>query len=127
MRFKKTLYTLNIGFCLLLGTIAGDIVRADQDRMPIVTGEHWTKASEGEKKAFLVGVGTMLVAERAAQGNPPPPLSKSLIPTLATGLSPFTFVQVMQKIDAYYADNAAQLKRPVIEVIWYELAVPNAK
>ena len=94
--------------------------------LPVATGEHWTTATEREKKAFLLGMGTMIKVEYEIQGEDPPPDDKTFIQTLVKGLSKFTLTSAMEAIDAWYAANPDQLERPVVEVIWFELTLPNA-
>jgi hypothetical protein len=93
--------------------------------LPMVTGEHWTTATEREKKAFLLGMGTIIEVEQEIQGENPPADDKTFIQTLVRGLSKFTITTAMEAIDTWYSSNADQLKRPVIEVIWFELTLPN--
>ena len=91
--------------------------------VPVVTGENWNKSSPQEREAFLVGAATIMELEQEVQGTPPPP--KSTIDTWCKGLSHFTFDQMAAAIDKWYADNPDKLSRPVVEVMWYELAKPN--
>jgi hypothetical protein len=107
--------------CLLL--ILSGLARAE---LPIATGEHWTTATEREKKAFLLGFATMAKIEYEIQGTSPPPDDKTFIQLMVKGLSKYNLTSAMEAIDAWYAANPDQLKRPVIEVIWFELTLPNA-
>jgi hypothetical protein len=102
-------------------------VTASARELPIITGEHWTTATEREKKAFLIGMGTIIEAEQELQGaNPAPEVrERSFIPDLVEGLSKYSINTAMEAIDAYYSKNPAEVKRPVIEVIWFELTLPN--
>ena len=43
----------------------------------------------------------------------------------AEGLSPYTFDQMVATIDKWYAEHPDQLKRPVVSVMWYEMAKPH--
>ncbi|MCP5425563.1 MAG: hypothetical protein H6970_10920 [Gammaproteobacteria bacterium] len=100
---------------------------ASARELPIVTGEHWTTATEREKKAFLLGMETIIKVEQELQGSNPGPeiRERSFIPDLVKGLSQYTITTAMQAIDAYYAKNPDKVKRPVLEVIWFELTLPN--
>jgi hypothetical protein len=95
----------------------------------IVTGEHWVKSTPEQKRAYLIGVANVLQIERAYHGrrNNPPSDDQSLIPRMAKGLSGTTLDGVSQGLDAWYAKNPEQLKRPVIEVIWFEMVVPGLR
>ncbi|NJN46382.1 MAG: hypothetical protein HC808_07805 [Candidatus Competibacteraceae bacterium] len=103
------------------------VTTAQATELPILTGEHWTESTVAQKRAFLFGMATMLEAEQEAQGENPSQevIENSLVPTLVKGLDEYTIVTAMEAIDAYYGQNSDQLKRPVIEVIWFELALPN--
>jgi hypothetical protein len=93
------------------------------NEVPIITGEHWTKSSPQERKAFLVGAATIIELEQEVQGTPPP--QKSTIDTWCKGLSHFTFDEMTAAVDKWYADHPDKIARPVVEVLWYELAKPN--
>lgn len=91
-----------------------------------VTGREWASASEREKKAFLYGLGTMIQLEHevARQQNLPAE-RPSLVPTFIRGLEHTNLVGVMRFVDDYYARNPARLDRPVVDVIWRDIAVPG--
>ena len=103
----------------LLTTIAGGT------ELPVVTGEHWTSATDNEKRAFLVGIATALEVEQEFQAINPQASGASMVPIMIQGLDRFTLTEIMQGVDSWYAGNGEQLDRPVIEVLWYELALPN--
>jgi hypothetical protein len=121
MWLHRYLYFTLSAFCLLL--VLSGLARAE---LPIATGEHWTTATEREKKALLLGMGTIIKIEHEIQGKNPPPDDKTFIQLLVKGMSKYTITSAMEAIDAWYAANPDQLKRPVIEVIWFELTLPNA-
>lgn len=120
----KTLRYLTV---IATGLIWLTVVTPVSAQEAVATGEHWTTASVQEKRAFLLGMGTIIDLEQEFQGaNPPKAVSEhSLIPKFAEGLKGYTIPTAQQAIDAWYAANPGQLKRSVIEVIWYELTVPN--
>jgi hypothetical protein len=92
-------------------------------QIPVVTGEHWTQSSPQERKAFLVGAATIIELDQEVQGTAP--AKNSTIDAWAHGLSGYTFDQMVAAIDKWYADHPDKLRRPVIEIMWYELAQPN--
>lgn len=91
-----------------------------------VTGREWTSATEGEKKAFLYGLGTMIQLEHelAKQQNLPAE-RPSLVPTFIRGLEHANLVGIMRFVDDYYARNPARQERPVVDVIWRDIALPG--
>ena len=96
MHMWQTLLTLSILCLTLLGIVAP--ARAE---LPVVTGEHWTTASEREKKAFLIGMGTLLEVEQEIHGDNPPSDEQSFVPALIRGLSKFTITSAMQNINSW--------------------------
>lgn len=95
--------------------------------VPLVTGEHWTKSSMQERKAFLIGATTIMELEQEVQGTPPPPPDKSLIDVWCRGLSHYSYDDMVKAIDTWYAGHPDKMSRPVVEVMWYELAKPSAE
>ena len=106
--------------CLL---VLGGIAKADE--VPMVTGEHWTKSSDDIKKAYLVGVLNVLQVEYAYEVPAPPNDTQSLVPRLAKGLKGQTLDGVRDRLNGWYAAHPDQLKRPVLETIWFEIVVPG--
>ncbi|WP_300162666.1 hypothetical protein [Solidesulfovibrio sp.] len=102
--------------------LAAPALAADY-QIPVVTGEHWTKSSPEERKAFLVGAATVIELDQEVQGATP--AVNSTIDAWARGLAPYTFDQMVAALDKWYAEHPDKLRRPVIEVMWYELAQPN--
>ncbi|MGF1529201.1 MAG: hypothetical protein ACFCBW_20820 [Candidatus Competibacterales bacterium] len=99
---------------------------AQQTPVPVVTGQNWVNATEGEKLAFLLGMATVIEIEQELQeANPPRELS-SLVPTLVEGLDGMRLRDIMLELDNWYVANGDQLTRPVVETLWFELALPNA-
>lgn len=120
---RKFSRRLALGLFLCL-TMAVSAWAADR-QIPVVTGEHWVKSSPQEREAFLLGAGTIIELDQEVQGTPPAP--NSTINVWAKGLSPYTFQQMAAAINKWYADHPDKLSRPVVEVMWYELARPNCQ
>jgi hypothetical protein len=118
---RKTLWRMLGGLVLTLA-LAVPALAADYE-VPVVTGEHWTKSTPQERKAFLVGAATIIELEQEVQGDTPP--KKTTIDVWCKGLSPYTIDQMITAIDAWYATNPDKLARPVVEVMWFELAKPK--
>jgi hypothetical protein len=94
---------------------------------PQATGEHWTMATEREKRAYLLGMASIIDLEIETQGTNPPEVvrNNSVIREFSTGLRDYSIPEVQQAIDAWYAAHPDQITRPVLETIWFELALPN--
>jgi hypothetical protein len=91
----------------------------------VVNGEQWTSSSDAVKKAYLVGVANMVQVERAYHGASPPPDAQSIVPRMAKGMQGQTLDSVREGVDRWYAANPGKLKRPVLDVIWFEMTVPG--
>jgi hypothetical protein len=93
--------------------------------IPVITGEHWTTSSEEMKKAYLVGIANVLQIETAYHAENPPTDAQSFVPRLVKGLQGQTLDSVREGLNRWYAENLDQLQRPVIETVWFEMAVPG--
>lgn len=93
--------------------------------IPVVTGEQWTTSNPAVKKAYLVGLANMAQVEAAYSSGNPPSDAQSFIPRLAKGMQGQTLDAVSSGIDKWYAANPDKLKRPVLDIIWFEMAVPG--
>ena len=110
--------------CLALALTCGSASAAD---VPLVDGTLWTKSTDDVKKAYLVGLANMVQLEVAYNTNDPLPEKNSLSPRLAKGLTGQTLASVQEALDKWYAANPGKLQRPVIETIWFEIALPGLK
>ena len=111
------------GLALALAVAVAVPALAQDYEMPVVTGEHWQRSTPQERKAFVLGAATLIELDQEVQGTPP--AKNSTIDAWAKGLSHFTFDQMVAAIDKWYAEHPDKATRPVIEVMWYELAKPN--
>ena len=109
MKFSRKL-VLVLG--IAVASVTATSVHAAE--IPVVTGEHWTRSSDDVKKAYLVGF----------QGKPPAD-AESFVPRLVKGLQGQTLDSVREGLNQWYAANPGKLQRPVIETIWFEMAVPG--
>jgi len=92
-----------------------------------VTGVHWTKSTEEQKKAYLIGIANIAQIEMAYAGASPLSDDQSILPRMARGLKGETLDSVREGLNKWYAANPGRLDRPVIETIWYEMVVPGLK
>ena len=121
---RLTILLLPVFFAVLsMSAWAGENVAAD---LTIVTGEHWSPASLEQKRAYLFGVGNVLEVEQAMAGEQYANMrERSLVPVLLEGLSGMSISDMVVQIDKYYADNPDQINRPVLEVMYLEMALPR--
>ncbi len=99
--------------------------QAANSTFPVVTGEHWVNASPDEKLAFIAGLTTMIELEKEVQGNTPPENQRTLIPAWVSGLSRFTLKDIVAKLDDVFKNKPELKAKPVVEVLWYEVAFPK--
>lgn len=99
-------------------------LRARAEAIAEVTGVHWVKSTDSEKKAYLIGIANIAHIELAYQGGALTD-DQTILPRMARGLKGETLDSVRLGLDAWYAANPARLDRPVIETIWYEMVVPG--
>jgi hypothetical protein len=113
---------------LVFGSAVWGEVNNDPD-LVLVTGEHWTASSREQKVAYLFGIGNVLEVEQAMQGKVPASIIRknSIVPVMINGLSDLSTSQLREMIDQWYEKKPDQLKRPVIEVLYLEFALPKVK
>lgn len=128
---RRLFFTTGPSLCLLVslivfGALCLDATQALAKReVPLVTGEHWIKASNGEKLSYLLGMATIIELEKEYQGEKPIP--ESLNYKLVKGLHDHSLQEIKQHLDTYYQQHPDKQQRPVVEVIWYELVSPDLK
>ena len=109
----------------LVLAVASGIARAQE--IPVVTGEHWTRSSVEMKKAYLVGMANIVLIEIAYEGANPVSDAQSILPRMVKGLKGQTLDSVREALDRWYAAHPDQIRRPVVETIWFELVVPGLR
>ncbi len=82
MRMKSVLRSA--AFVTLVTLAAGWGIACAQE-MPLVTGEHWVKASEEKKKAYLVGIANVGIVEAALSAANPVSDAQRILPRMVEG------------------------------------------
>jgi len=121
-RLTMSLFMLFAGVVLLSASAS---VRAEDKPFPVVTGDHWVNATPAERMAFISGLTTMIELEKEVQGTTPPQDQRSLIPAWVGGLSRFTLKEIVAALDDIYTKKPELKAKPVVEVLWYEVAFPK--
>ncbi|AHV93372.1 hypothetical protein FYA67_10045 [Bordetella holmesii] len=86
----------------------------------VVDGNGWLGASDQERRAFLVGVANMIVAENAyakRRDQAAPGAAKAI----TDALSGMNLWQWSERVTAWYRANPDKLSTPVMGVIWRDL------
>ena len=121
---KLSFLYLSILLAVLCAPAWGD--RQSAADLTIVTGEHWTGAGLAEKRAYLFGVGNLLEIEQAMAGDDYATMrGRSIVPVLLEGLSGTSIADIVAQLDKFYADHPDQTTRPVLEVLYIEMALPR--
>ena len=118
---------MHLVMALSLVMLASFTSAAHADEVALVTGVHWTKSTDDQKKAYLIGIANMAQVELAYQGSAPAADSQSVIPRMAKGLKGQTLDSVREALNKWYAAHPDQMQRPVVETIWFEMVVPGLK
>jgi hypothetical protein len=91
-------------------------------RMP--TGEHWSKATDTERRAYVLGILNMAMVEYQLSG--PNPKHRTTVAKMVKALDGMAVPQIVETIDAYYKSNPDQQQQRIIEVIWFQMVAPKA-
>lgn len=122
---------------------------------PVVNGDIWMKSTPEEQKAFLAGMaviidrqynrirerqkaamqqqqqsGSSVATRRAAPRSAQPGSYASedeLIVDIVDGMNSYTLPQCQQSVTQWYQSHPDQMQKPVAEVMWQEMAVPNLR
>lgn len=108
---------------MAVAAVSGGNARAEE--IAQITGVHWTKSTEEQKKAYLIGIANISQIEMAYAGANPVSDEQSILPRMARGLKGQTLDSVREGLNRWYAANPGRLDRPVIETIWFEMVVPG--
>ena len=130
-RFTTILLTLGLSAGLTVWAVAQTTgtgaktaaVEAAQKEMPFPDGENWPTATEREKLAYLLGIMNMALVEYQLHG--PDPKYRTTVSNLVKATDGMTLRQLMETVDNFYRSNPDLQRRPVIEVIWFELVEPK--
>lgn len=86
----------------------------------LVTGKHWQSSTAQERRAYLIGISNMIsVGARidTRQGR-----MDTFSLNAQKGLEGMHLEDAVSAIDAWYKANPDQLEKPVLSVIWRDLA-----
>lgn len=109
----------------VLLTVFGTTAWAAGD-LEFVNGEHWMSSSLEQKRAYLFGIGNVLELEQAMAGDDyEARRGSSIIHVLLNGLSGVSIANMVTQLDKFYTDHSEQINRPVIEVMYLEMALPK--
>ena len=96
---------------------------AKKEEWRIPTGEHWSKATDTERRAYVLGILNMAMVEYQLTG--PNPKHRTTVPKLVKALDGMAVPQIVETVDAYYKANPDKQQEPIIEVIWFQMVAPK--
>lgn len=120
MKFPSKLF---LALSITIANVAISPVQAAD--IPLVTGDQWTKSTPEIQKAYLIGLVNLTQIDTAFSAGNPPTDAQSVLPRLVKGMQGQTLDSVREGLNKWYAANPGKLQRPVIETIWFEMAVPG--
>ena len=118
---KKLISSLAVAASLMC---ASPVFANAEDDMKQVTGSHWSQSTDELREAYLYGVGNMLEMEQAMHDDAISS-KNSMVPVLIKALSPMTLDQVKDSLTNWFASHPDQADRPVVEVLYVEIALPR--
>jgi hypothetical protein len=99
----------------------GDAPIVSQKEMPLVRGDTWQKMTDGEKVAFVWGMGHVITMERERMERFPDLKKESFAVKMAEGLAGMPMNEVVSVVDQFYGENPDKTKEPVVKVIWTKI------
>ena len=135
---KKFIGLLTLAMLLLGASLAQAQTQAQEY---LIDGNTWSASSEAERVAFIAGMGGAIAVDFAidkqreeeaiAKGISKKKRKPSVVSPFDEAwrqvLAHKKNTEVVRLIDEYYTAHPENLKRNVMEVIWYELLAPNYK
>ena len=85
--------------------------------LPVITLDIWKNSTDQERRAFLMGLVSMLEMENAWQGKNPLPIEQSIVPTWVRGLSGVTIPDMDNALNDYLVKNPKAGDRSVLMVL----------
>ncbi len=95
--------------------------------MPILAGNLWQQMTHDDKIAFVWGFFHVVSIENYLVEKYPQLKTENFSAKVieASHKTPKTANEVVALVDAYYQKNPAEIKKPVIGVLWDEMIKPN--
>jgi hypothetical protein len=103
-----------------MATVAVPALAQSRNDALVVTGTDWMASSSAERKAFLVGVANMIMAEGAyakKNGQATPPVSAQIINATQTS----KIGDIEARITRWYETNPGKGSTPVMAVVWQDI------
>ena len=118
MIVSKGLRALLIGVLLIVMPLAVNALR-------LADGNDWSKSTDSERRAYLVGISNMISVGNAYDTKKVPGEARTFMRQSYLGLSNTTIPEAMQRVDAWYRSNPGRMDVPVLSVLWIEIVKPR--
>lgn len=105
--------------------LAAAVIAVPAHAQKLRDGNDWMRASEEQRLAYMAGVSDMISAgarydERNASAAP-----RTFLRQAQTALGGTTMDQGIRTVTAWYRANPGQMNKPVLSVVWREIATPR--
>ena len=95
---------------------------------PILThladGNDWKRSSVEQQRAYLVGVSNVISVGAAWDAKNAPGAEQTFSRTAQRALKHSNTEEAIRLVDSWYRANPTQLSKPVLSVVWREIAKP---
>jgi len=88
----------------------------------LINGNDWTRASAEQRYAYVAGISDVISAGVSYEQRHVPQTQMTFMRQAQTGLGSTTIEQAVQTVDAWYRANPGQMSKPVLSVMWREIA-----
>ena len=96
---------------------------------PILThladGNDWKRSSIEQQRAYLAGVSNMISVGAAWDAKNLPGSEQTFSRTAQRGLKHADLEEAVRVVDGWYRANPTQLNKPILSVVWREIAKPQ--
>ena len=96
-----------------------------QQSQRLANGNDWNKSDTEDRLAYLAGISDMLTAGYAYDSKKLLEQENTFMRIAFKGLNATTIPEAMERIDAWYKANPGQLDKPILSVIWIDIAKPH--
>jgi hypothetical protein len=117
---------VSLRLAVVLLALTGLAPAAHAQTRAMVDGREWQRSTLEERRAYLIGISNAISAgARYDQKNSPG--QQTFAVRAQTGLAGQQLTPAIDTLDAWYKAHPDQLDKPVLSVIWREMAKEEAK
>lgn len=117
---------VSLRLAVVLLAMAGAASVAHAQPRPLVDGRDWQRSTLEERRAYLVGVSNAIsVGARYDQKTSPG--QETFAVRAQSKLAGRQLAPAVDTLDAWYRDHPDELDKPVLSVIWRQMANEQAK